>query len=80
MAKHPLTLSIVGHVHTYRHDPDDQELLVGTGGAPLSTAFGYGYVIVGRQPDGSLQVKKAYDYATNAVIGSTGNAADGTPR
>ena len=79
MAKHPLTLSIVGHVHPYRHDPDDQELLVGTGGAPLSTAFGYGYVIVGRQPDGSLQVT-AYDYATNAVIDQFAIAADGTPR
>jgi hypothetical protein len=41
----PLTMSLVGHVHTYRHDEGSRELIVGYGGAPLSTNVGFGYVI-----------------------------------
>ena len=78
MAKHPVTLSLVGHVHTYRHDPDDHELLIGTGGAPLSTPYDYGYAMIARQPDGSLQAT-AYDYATNAVVDQFSINADGSP-
>ena len=67
IAKHPLTLIIAGHEHTYRHDPTTKEIVVGNGGAPLTTAVDYGFAIIARQPDGSLQAT-AYDYATHAAI------------
>ncbi len=67
MAAHPLTMLITGHTHSYEHVPAYREIIVGTGGAPLSASTNYGYVIVARQPDGTLQ-ETAYDYATHAVV------------
>jgi Calcineurin-like phosphoesterase len=75
--KHPLTLLAVGHIHTYRHDADSHELLVGNGGAPLSTAVDYGYTIVARRVDGSLVVD-SYDYLTKVIIDEFAIAPDGT--
>jgi len=66
IARHPYTLLVVGHTHTYRHNPSQRELIVGNGGAPLTGDFNYGYVIVERQEDGTLQVAE-FDYDTNAV-------------
>jgi hypothetical protein len=44
MARHPYTLAIVGHDHTYGHYRDSpREVLIGNGGAPLSSkSFGFG--------------------------------------
>ena len=78
MARHPLTMLITGHTHSYEHVPAYREIIVGTGGAPLSTATNYGYVIISRQPDGTL-VENAYDYATHAVVDHFVVNADGTP-
>ena len=64
---HPLTLLIVGHTHTYRHYASDREIIVGNGGAPLTTGMNYGYVIVSRNASGTLTVT-AYDYMTHAVL------------
>jgi hypothetical protein len=79
LAKHPLTLLICGHEHTYRHDPAGKQVVIGNGGAPLSTAIDYGYAIVSRQPDASLQVT-AYDYASHAMIDQFSIDATGAPR
>ncbi len=52
--QHDLTLLIVGHTHEYHHDPRNREIIVGNGGAPLTSGVNYGYVIVARaerQPD-----------------------------
>ncbi len=64
---HPLTLLIVGHTHTYHHYATDKEVVVGNGGAPLTTGMNYGYVIVSRNASGTLTVT-AYDYASHAVL------------
>jgi predicted phosphodiesterase len=64
---HPLTLLIVGHTHTYRHYASDKEIIVGNGGAPLTTGMNYGFVIVSRNASGTLTVT-AYDYMTHAVL------------
>ena len=78
VAKHPVTLNLVGHIHTYRHDPASLELLVGNGGAPLSTAVDFGYTIIGRKPDGSLDIS-SFNYLTNALIDEFALHADGSP-
>jgi hypothetical protein len=67
IAQHPLTQLIAGHEHTYRHDPATKELVVGNGGAPLTTAVDYGYVVVARQPDGTVQAT-SFQYSTRAQI------------
>ncbi len=67
MARHPLTMLITGHTHSYEHVPAYREIIVGTGGAPLSSNINYGYVIIARQPDGTLQ-EQAFDYQTRAVV------------
>jgi hypothetical protein len=67
MAKYPLTMLIAGHTHTYRHVPAYREIIVGNGGAPLTSAFNYGYVIIARQPDGTLDIQSK-DYQTLAVV------------
>lgn len=67
LARHPMTLLIVGHTHSYQHIPGYRELIVGNGGAPLTSATNYGYVIVARGADGVLGVT-AYDYASRATM------------
>jgi hypothetical protein len=56
MARHPYTLAIVGHSHTYRHDSSTpREVLVGNGGAPL-TSKDYGFAVFSQRPDGAIDV------------------------
>jgi len=66
MAKHPYTLAIVGHSHEYHHSSSNpREVIIGNGGAPLSTAQNYGYGIVAQRSDGAVQVDM-HDYQSNA--------------
>jgi hypothetical protein len=67
LAKHPLTMLITGHSHTYAHVPAYREIIVGNGGAPLTSSTNYGYVIIARQPDGTLQTT-SYDYMSHAIV------------
>jgi hypothetical protein len=62
MAKHPYTLSLVGHTHTYYHF-SGREVLVGNGGAPLTGSKDYGFAVVSQRPDMALQVDMI-NYAT----------------
>jgi predicted phosphodiesterase len=64
---HPLTLLIVGHTHTYSHYSSTKELVVGIGGAPLTSGTDYGYAMVTRTADGKLTVT-VYNYSSHAVI------------
>ena len=64
---HPLTLFIIGHTHTYEHEASDKEIIVGIGGAPLTTGTNYGYVLVKRNPTGTLTVT-TYDYQNHSTI------------
>jgi hypothetical protein len=64
---HPFTLRIVGHSHYYQHYASDKEIIVGNGGAPLTSGTNYGYVIVKRNSDGTLTVT-AYDYMSHATL------------
>jgi len=75
---HPLTLLIVGHTHTYAHYASDKEVVVGNGGAPLTSGMNYGYAIVARNPSGTLTVT-AYDYMTHATLGTFTIQASGAP-
>jgi hypothetical protein len=77
IAAHPLTLLIVGHSHTYRHIPAWREIIVGNGGAPLTSSVNYGYVIIARNPDGTIATT-AYDYQTHDVIDQFAVTANGT--
>jgi hypothetical protein len=77
LAKHPLTLLIVGHTHTYRHTPALRQIIVGNGGAPLTSSMNYGYVIVARNPDGTLEVTSR-DYQTLAIVDQFTVMLDGT--
>jgi predicted phosphodiesterase len=64
---HPLTLLIVGHTHTYSHYSSTKEVVVGIGGAPLTSGTNYGYALVSRNADGTLTVT-VYNYQSHAVI------------
>jgi hypothetical protein len=56
MARHPYTLAIVGHGHTYAHDRETpRQVLVGNGGAPLSSKD-YGFAVFSQRPDGAIDV------------------------
>jgi hypothetical protein len=66
LAKHPYTLLIAGHTHTFAYYASDKEIIVGNGGAPLTNSVNYGYVIAEQQPNGSIQIKE-FDYSTNAL-------------
>ncbi len=79
LAKHPYTLEIVGHTHSYYHYKNSKEVLVGNGGAPL-TSKSYGYAIISQRADGALvgdmvnATTKALDGYFHFVV-----KADGTP-
>jgi hypothetical protein len=77
MAKHPYTLKIVGHTHTFRYEPVNREVIVGNGGAPLSSSVNYGYLIATQRADGAI-VFQAYDYMSNASIQTFAVKADGS--
>jgi hypothetical protein len=67
LAEHPLTMLITGHTHSYGHVPAYREIIVGNGGAPLTSSQNYGYVMIARQPDSNLQVT-SYDYQSHATV------------
>ena len=77
IGQHPLTLLIVGHTHTYRHYASDKEIIVGNGGAPLTSGMNYGYVIISRKADGNLLIN-AKDYLTGAALDSFTITPSGT--
>lgn len=57
IAQHPYTLLIVGHSHTYGHytTPYPREVLVGNGGAPLtSSGKNYGFAVFNQRADGAI--------------------------
>lgn len=81
MAKYPYTLAIVGHSHEYRHESSyPKQVVIGNGGAPISTGQDYGYGIVTQRTDGAIQVDM-YDYQSNQPDTSFRFAvkADGSP-
>jgi hypothetical protein len=56
MARHPYTLAIVGHTHTYRYPASNaREVLVGNGGAPLASKD-YGFALFEQRDDGAIAV------------------------
>ncbi len=55
MAAHPYTLAIVGHTHTYGKT-GARQITVGNGGAPLTGTANYGFGLVLRRADGSVQI------------------------
>lgn len=76
MAKHPYTLSIVGHTHSYYHGKGSREIVVGNGGAPL-TSKTYGFALLSQRADGAIVVdmvdattKVADGYFHFAVLGN----------
>ncbi|MFO0723617.1 MAG: metallophosphoesterase [Myxococcota bacterium] len=77
IARHPYTMLLVGHTHTLYGSIPDKEYITGNGGAPLSGSVNYGYVIVARQPDGTIRFD-AHDYSTRAVFRSFHVNPDGT--
>lgn len=64
VAKHPLTLELLGHWHRYEK-LDERHVVSGNGGAPLSTGH-YGFVLVDLLTNGDLSVSEI-DQATGAV-------------
>lgn len=62
MARHPYTLAIVGHTHTYGRT-GKRQVTMGNGGAPLVSGTNYGYGIIQQRSDGDIQVDMI-DYAT----------------
>jgi Calcineurin-like phosphoesterase len=78
IAKHPYTLALVGHTHTYSYTPQYHEVIVGNGGAPLSGDSDYGYVVAQERASDGAIVFSEHDYMTNAVADTFAVKADGT--
>ena len=79
MKKYPYTLAIVGHTHTYKKS-GPKEIIVGNGGAPLTTGNGYGYGLLNQRNDGTIRVDMV-DYQSGATDPSFAFAInpDGSP-
>lgn len=78
MASHPLTMSLVGHAHTYRYDAGTREVIVGNGGAPLTSTVGFGYVVVRRRADAAIEFT-SYRLEDHEIVERFAVSADGTP-
>lgn len=79
MKKYPYTLAIVGHTHTYSKS-GAKEVIIGNGGAPLTSGGNYGYGLVTQRPDLSIQINMI-DYQTGQPVPNFQFALkpDGTP-
>jgi hypothetical protein len=82
LTQYPYTLLFVGHTHNYGHytsyfpgtlacgsncPPASKAVVVGNGGAPLSSSkYDYGYVLASQRCDGAMVVDE-YDYSTGAT-------------
>jgi hypothetical protein len=79
LAKHPYTLALVGHTHTFRRS-GPREVIVGNGGAPLTSSVNYGWALVQRRADGAIQVDMIdYQTAKPTARASFALKADGSP-
>ena len=58
-------LFIVGHSHTFNHS--GTQVVVGNGGAPITSGVNYGYATIAQQPSGGFLVSQ-YDYMTAQVV------------
>jgi hypothetical protein len=56
--KHPYTLLIVGHTHTYYHSSGSRQVTMGLGGAPVTSSYNFGYLLVSQNSDGSIAVSE----------------------
>jgi hypothetical protein len=70
MTKHPYTLAIVGHSHTFRQS-GAREVIVGNGGAPPTGSVNYGFGLVRRQSDGKIHVDMIDYQSGQASLGFT---------
>ena len=82
LVQYPYTLLLVGHTHNYGHfttyfpgtlacgsscPPASKAVVIGTGGAPLSSSkYDYGYGLFSQRCDGAIVVDE-YDYMTGAT-------------
>ncbi len=78
MAKHPYTLLIAGHTHTFAYYSSERQIINGNGGAPLTASMDYGYLVAWQRNDGAIQFTEK-DYATKAVVKTFAVKANGTP-
>jgi hypothetical protein len=79
MARHPYTLAIVGHTHTYGKT-GARQVTIGNGGAPLSGSANYGFGLVSQRDDGAIQVDVIDYMSGNADLGFRfALKADGSP-
>ncbi len=78
LAKHPYTLLLVGHTHTFAYYAAERQVVTGNGGAPLTGSINYGYTVLRQRADKALVVT-AYDYATHGILQTFVVKPDGTP-
>jgi hypothetical protein len=78
LERHPYTLLIAGHKHTFAYAPKLHQLIVGNGGAPLSGGSRFGYALIERNADGTIQIE-GYDLGAAAPFERHTIAADGRP-
>ena len=77
MAKHPYTLALVGHVHTFQRT-GPREVTIGNGGAPLDTSVNYGFGLFTRRSDGAINVEMI-DYQSGMSSQAFAVNPDGSP-
>ena len=76
--RHPYTLLIVGHTHTYAYYGFGREMVVGNGGAPLTGNVDYGFVIARQRADQVLELT-ARSWKSHGVVGKVLLHPDGSP-
>jgi predicted phosphodiesterase len=65
-ARHPYTLMLLGHSHTYRRE-DTKHVISGNGGAPVSGGASYGFLLMQQQSDGSFTATEIDEASGNTV-------------
>ncbi|MHB1844686.1 MAG: hypothetical protein ACYCWW_07620 [Deltaproteobacteria bacterium] len=75
-----VTFTFVGHTHEYRLDSQNQEVIVGNGGAPFDNSSGsglqeYGFLVCQQRTDNAIQCQLD-DYQSGAPVSGTAFAVN----
>jgi Calcineurin-like phosphoesterase len=80
MQKHVYTMLIAGHTHRFEYETGTKQVIVGNGGAPLSSGSAYyGYVVARQRASDGALVFSSYDSTTNTVAQTFAVTATGVP-
>jgi hypothetical protein len=77
--RYPFTLALEGHAHAWIYKRAEKEVIIGNGGAPMTTQTPFGYTVFSQRSADKAIVATSYDVATQRPLFTFAVNPDGTP-